>query len=255
MRIGGTARIASLAGLVVVAATFALPARAALLIDVDKSAQRMTVTRDGEMLYTWPVSTGGGGYDTPSGTFKPNRMDADHYSDEYDAAPMPHAIFFDEKGHAIHGSYEKRNLGSAVSHGCVRLSPQNAAILFTLVKKEGMANTRVNIEGRTTIARRSHPATTTGSASQPRARITVSRDEQPLGILPPPAYRPTTRETYMAPMRPPAGIGNVYDDDVTAGLGDDEMLPPVRARESTVLTYPLSAPHYHDRYRYYHRYD
>jgi hypothetical protein len=49
----------------------------------------MTVTVNGEQLYEWPVSTGGRGYDTPSGTFKPFRMEIDHTSDEYDNAPMP----------------------------------------------------------------------------------------------------------------------------------------------------------------------
>ena len=46
---------------------------------------------------------------------------------------MPHAIFFMKDGHAIHGSYEVRHLGKAVSHGCVRISPQNATTLYTLV--------------------------------------------------------------------------------------------------------------------------
>ena len=80
-------------------------AQAEILITVDKSAQRMTVARDGEALYTWPVSTGRSGYATPSGSFTPFRMEADHYSKEWDDAPMPHSIFFTKIGHAIHGSY------------------------------------------------------------------------------------------------------------------------------------------------------
>jgi hypothetical protein len=42
----------------------------------------MTVTVDGNQLYDWPVSTGGGGYDTPIGSFKPFRMEIDHRSEE-----------------------------------------------------------------------------------------------------------------------------------------------------------------------------
>lgn len=64
-------------------------AHAELLINIDKSVQRMTVTVGGEQLYDWPVSTGGSGYDTPSGMFKPFRMEIDHYSEEWDDAPMP----------------------------------------------------------------------------------------------------------------------------------------------------------------------
>ena len=122
-------------------------AYADLLIQIDKSAQRMSVTVNGEQLYVWPVSTGGEGYDTPSGTFKPFRMEIDHYSDEYDSAPMPYSIFFTETGIAVHGTYEIRNLGHAVSHGCVRLSVKNAATLWGLVKQEKMANTVVTLRG------------------------------------------------------------------------------------------------------------
>lgn len=122
-------------------------AHADLLIKVDKSAQRMTVARNGQQLYVWPVSTGRHGYDTPSGAFKPFRMDIDHTSDEWDDAPMPYSIFFTKTGDAIHGTYEVRHLGRPVSHGCVRLSVKNAATLWSLVKREKMANTKVVLTG------------------------------------------------------------------------------------------------------------
>ena len=60
---------------------------------------------------------------------------------------MPHAIFFTTDGHAIHGSFEVKKLGRPASHGCVRISPQNAAILWGLVREEKMANTRVVLTG------------------------------------------------------------------------------------------------------------
>ena len=107
----------------------------------------MTVSRDGQFLYRWPVSTGGQGYNTPSGTFTPFRMSLNHHSQEYDNAPMPHSIFFTRTGDAIHGTYEQRYLGRPASHGCVRLSPQHAAVLWGLVKKEKMANTKVVLSG------------------------------------------------------------------------------------------------------------
>jgi lipoprotein-anchoring transpeptidase ErfK/SrfK len=122
-------------------------AYADLLIEVDKSAQRMTVTLNGEKLYVWPVATGGIDYDTPSGAFRPFRMDIDHHSEEWDNAPMPYSIFFTMTGNAIHGTYERRSLGHAVSHGCVRLSVQNAATLWRLVKQEKMAHTTVVLRG------------------------------------------------------------------------------------------------------------
>jgi hypothetical protein len=131
----------------VLAALAAGPAAAGLVIEIDKSAQRMTVSRDGEAIHTWPVSTGVRAYDTPSGEYKPFRMEVDHYSREWDDAPMPHSIFFTKKGHAIHGTTHLRSIGRPASHGCVRLEPANARVLFGLVKREGMANTSVVLTG------------------------------------------------------------------------------------------------------------
>jgi|SRR5918992_1174810 hypothetical protein len=125
---------------------------AALLIQVDKSAQTVTVVRDGETLAVWPVSTGNSEHPTPSGSFTAFRMEADHYSREWDDAPMPHSIFFTKQGHAIHGSFEVKRLGSPASHGCVRLAPENAAKLFALVTEEGLPNTKVVLTGSEQVA-------------------------------------------------------------------------------------------------------
>jgi hypothetical protein len=127
----------------------AAPASANILVTIDKSTQEMSVAVDGAQRYVWPVSTGRPGYDTPNGTFKPNRMDADHYSQEWDNAPMPHAVFFDLDGHAIHGFFDVKHLGRAVSHGCVRLSPDHAQTLFNMIKTQGMGDTKVVVAGRT----------------------------------------------------------------------------------------------------------
>ena len=126
---------------------FVSSACASVLVNIDKSAQRMTVTVDGEPRYVWPVSTGRPGYDTPNGTFKINRLDADHQSQEWDGAPMPYTMFFDLRGHAIHGFSDVKHLGMPVSHGCVRLSPANAATLFALVEKQGMKEASVVVSG------------------------------------------------------------------------------------------------------------
>lgn len=177
------------------AAALALPCASAAFanidIAIDKNAQQMAVAVDGAQRYTWPVSTGRPGYDTPNGTFKVNRMDADHFSQEWDNAPMPHTMFFDLRGHAIHGFFDVKHLGLAVSHGCVRLAPANATVLFNLVKAEGMANTSVTISGRT-------PGGDTG----PVARTRLPDNEtvyspQPLPIAPPPGYG----------QQPPQGYG------------------------------------------------
>jgi lipoprotein-anchoring transpeptidase ErfK/SrfK len=129
------------------ASTGLTPAQAAVLITIDKLAQEMTVTVDGVPKYHWPVSTGRLGYDTPSGTYHPFRMEPVYYSKEFDDAPMPHAIFFTPRGHAIHGSLDTAQLGWPVSHGCVRISPDNATTLYSLVTAEGVSHTTVVVRG------------------------------------------------------------------------------------------------------------
>ena len=122
-------------------------AGAAILINIDKSKQKMTVFLDGVEKYDWPISTGRAGYSTPSGSYTATSMNEIWYSKEWDNAPMPHSIFFRKDGYAIHGSYEVKNLGRPASHGCVRISPENAATLYALVKKSGLKNTEVVLTG------------------------------------------------------------------------------------------------------------
>jgi len=122
-------------------------AHAGVRIVIDKSAQLMSVSVDGIARYSWLVSTGRAAYATPSGSYRPFRMEVDHHSKEWDDAPMPHSIFFTPAGHAIHGSYETRRLGRPASHGCVRLAPKNAATLFALVKRHGLASTTITVSG------------------------------------------------------------------------------------------------------------
>ncbi len=117
-----------------------------VLIQIDKPSQTMTVSVDGQVHYRWRVSSGATGYSTPTGTFKPFRMEVMHYSQEWDNAGMPHSIFFTTRGHAVHGSNHP-GLGTPVSHGCVRLTLSNAATLYQLVSAKGMADTTVIVRG------------------------------------------------------------------------------------------------------------
>jgi hypothetical protein len=148
------------------------PAHADLLIQIDKSTQQMTVTADGDLLYTWPVSTGIARYDTPNGAFTPFRKEKDHYSREWDDAPMPYSIFFTMKGHAIHGTNHS-SLGHPASHGCVRLSVKNASMLWDLVAKHKMKNTTIVLTG--TIPASHAPAV---AHAAPRSRTAVADPDQ-----------------------------------------------------------------------------
>ncbi len=107
-----------------------------------------------KLLHNWPVSTGKEelveapsgrklGTHTPTGIFK---LDRDRFYEDYTSrqwkSPMPFAMFFDwdtegrRSGLAIHGSDAEgeKALGQRASHGCIRLSADNAQILFELIQ-------------------------------------------------------------------------------------------------------------------------
>jgi lipoprotein-anchoring transpeptidase ErfK/SrfK len=140
---GGLARLAFAAAVVMLGSALT-PACADVVVQIDKSSQRMAVRVDGMTRYSWPVSTGRSGYGTPSGVFQPQMMARRWFSRRYYNSPMPHAIFF-YYGFAIHGTYELSRLGGPASHGCVRLHPSHAAALFALVQRNGPHNTRIEI--------------------------------------------------------------------------------------------------------------
>jgi hypothetical protein len=148
-----------------------------ILVSIDKSDQRMTVSVDGAVRHVWPVSTGRAGYGTPNGRFRPQWMARRYFSRKYYNSPMPYSIFF-HGGFAIHGTEHLSRLGGPASHGCVRLSPRNAATLFALVKDHGKAHTRIVVTGDTAArsarstrsTRSTHSARSTRSAHSTRSR-------------------------------------------------------------------------------------
>lgn len=144
-------------------------AQAKVEITIDKDNQQMTVAVDGVARYHWPVSTGIPSRETPNGAFRAFRMEEDHFSKEFDDAPMPHSIFFTKVGHAIHGTDSVSRLGTPASHGCVRLSRQNATTLYALVQQQGVLNTTVTLTGSAQVA----------LARNPRGRNAVARAPQP----------------------------------------------------------------------------
>ncbi|MEI9989470.1 MAG: L,D-transpeptidase family protein [Rhizomicrobium sp.] len=129
--------------------------------DTGPWAQHMYVfKKDGSgdlaMLYNWPASTGREKDEiAPNGTRQPSftprgyyqldpaRMYKTHFSGQWHE-PMPHAMFFNwqhdglQTGLAIHGAVgiEVGQLGSRASAGCIRIAPQNAALLFNLIRSQ-----------------------------------------------------------------------------------------------------------------------
>jgi lipoprotein-anchoring transpeptidase ErfK/SrfK len=120
-------------------------ATARVLVVINKSSQHMDVVVGGVREYRWPVSTGRGRFGTPSGVFHPTMLARRWFSRRYYNSPMPYSILF-HRGYAIHATYEISRLGGPASHGCVRLHPHNAAILYSLVQQDGPRNTRIVIQ-------------------------------------------------------------------------------------------------------------
>ena len=94
---------------------------------VSLRSQRITVyDANGEILQA-PVSSGQKGRETPAGVFSVLQKDADHYSNLYDSAWMPHMQRLTWSGIALHGGPLP---GYPASHGCVRLPFAFARSLF-----------------------------------------------------------------------------------------------------------------------------
>ena len=165
-------RVVAVCALVAAPLALAAPAKAELLVNVSKSQQRLAVVLDGKELYRWEVSTGRRGHTTPSGTYHPIRLERHWYSHEYHRSPMPWSVFF-YRGYAVHGTMEADNLGHAASHGCVRLRPDHAAMLYSLVRREGMGRTKIVVmQGHLPVPRGAVPV---ADASPPRAAARQAR--------------------------------------------------------------------------------
>ena len=115
-----------------------------LMAEVSLSSQTMVVSQNGIVKHRWRVSTGRKGFGTPTGSWKAKWASRNHRSRKYDNAPMPYAIFF-KGGYAVHATFDTKRLGRPASHGCVRLSPNNAATFYQLASRNGLSNTRIVI--------------------------------------------------------------------------------------------------------------
>ena len=94
---------------------------------VSLQSQRITVYDANGWILRAPVSSGQRGRETPAGIFSVIQKEADHYSNLYDDAYMPHMQRITWSGIALHGGVLP---GYAASHGCVRMPFDFAADLF-----------------------------------------------------------------------------------------------------------------------------
>jgi len=205
-------------------------AHAKVAITVDKDNQQMTVAVDGVERYHWPVSTGIPSYETPNGSFRTFRMEQDHYSKEFDDAPMPHSIFFTKIGHAIHGTDSVGRLGTPASHGCVRLSRAHAATLYALVQQQGVLNTTVTLTGSSRVALARNPRGANTAVARRDYDQQYDNSGEPVVITPQNRYAPQARRDD----------GYIYPAD---GSSTDQRYPAPRPRAQV---YPQQQ-YYYDR--------
>ena len=214
--------LVAIAGLAFFAST---AAQASVAITVDKDNQMMTVAVDGVERYHWPVSSGIPSRETPNGTFRAFRMEADHFSKEFDDAPMPHSIFFTKIGHAIHGTDSEARLGTPASHGCVRLSKANATTLYALVQEQGVLKTTVTLTGSAQVALARNPrranAATARSAPAGVDQQQYSDAGEPVVLTPRPQVFPGRQ---LVPQQR-ADDGYIYPAD---GSASDQRYPAPR---------------------------
>lgn len=106
-------------------------------IVVDLNRQVVIVYQSGEDILTFDCVSGDEHHQTPTGLYHVIRKVNPCFSTEYQVE-MDHALFFTDRGHAIHQSHVVGPLSllkyvgfdSIGSHGCVRLSEEHATWLF-----------------------------------------------------------------------------------------------------------------------------
>ncbi len=118
-----------------------------LWIDVNLSAEYLTVWDGSIVLAETYVSTGREGFETPTGTFYINSkievqtMEGVLGGEYYNVPDVPWVMYFTDVGHALHGTYWHDNFGTPMSHGCINL-PMGFAEWLYGIASEG---TRVEI--------------------------------------------------------------------------------------------------------------
>ena len=102
-----------------------------LIAVVSLRQQRIVVYDADGWILRAPVSSGQRGRETPAGVFSVIQKNAEHYSNLYDDAYMPHMQRITWSGIALHGGVLP---GRPASHGCVRMPFDFAERLFDVTR-------------------------------------------------------------------------------------------------------------------------
>jgi hypothetical protein len=108
-------------------------------IVISIGAQAMWAYEDGALVISSYVSTGTGNAPetvTPIGYWSvlvklpSDTMEGTIAGEYYLVEDVPHVLYFDNLGNALHGTYWHSNFGTPMSHGCVNLPLDVAAFLY-----------------------------------------------------------------------------------------------------------------------------
>lgn len=102
-----------------------------IVITVDLKAETLSVFKGGYEIGAAVILFGADEKPTPTGVYPITQKDADHYSNLYDAAPMPYMLRMTNDGISIHGS--EVDWGYA-THGCIGVPVAFAKKLFGVVR-------------------------------------------------------------------------------------------------------------------------
>lgn len=131
----------------------ARPLASTLRLEADLAERTLYVWAGDSLLHLFPVAVGKPGHATPTGSFTIDRViwnpgwvppDAKwargkraRGPEDADNPMQAVKIFFREPDYFIHGTNRPETVGSAASHGCLRMRPEDAAELARLVMTHG----------------------------------------------------------------------------------------------------------------------
>jgi hypothetical protein len=108
-------------------------------IDVDLDEQVLVAYQGKEPVFSTLVSTGKKNHSTPAGTYRvrakaatTTMADDPSIPNRYEVSAVPWAVRF-RSGLFIHGVYWHDGFGGVVSHGCINVSPKDAAFIYEWV--------------------------------------------------------------------------------------------------------------------------
>jgi murein L,D-transpeptidase YcbB/YkuD len=124
-----------------------------LTLEASLSSRKLTVRKDGEIVKEYDVAVGTDGHPTPTGEFSIQKIvwnpawvppDARWAQGKSAQAPGHPGnpmklvkIFWKEPDYYIHGTGDMESLGSAASHGCLRMDPDEAGEVALMVMENG----------------------------------------------------------------------------------------------------------------------